>query len=68
MLPPQAQTVYAVSLFETIEAIIWKPQIASIVPIVRITSKKFGDDRGDRGDRDDHMETRLYGINDTNKT
>ena len=31
----------AVSVFETIEAIIWKPQIASIVPIVRITSKIF---------------------------
>ena len=31
----------AVSLFETIEAIIWKPQITSIVPIVWIASKKF---------------------------
>ena len=31
----------AVSVFEAIEAIIWKPQIASIVPIVRIASKIF---------------------------
>ena len=31
----------AVSLFETIEAIIWKPKIASIAPIVRIASKHF---------------------------
>ena len=31
----------AVSLFETIEAIIWKPKISSIVPIVRIASKHF---------------------------
>ena len=31
----------AVSLFETIEANIWKPKIASILPIVRIASKHF---------------------------
>ena len=30
-----------VSLFEIIEAIIWKPNIASIVPIARITSIYF---------------------------
>ena len=35
----------------------WKPQIASIAPTVRLASKKFGDDRDDRAD---HMETRLY--------
>ena len=40
MLPPQALN-RAVSLFETIEAIIWKPKVASIVPIVGIASKHF---------------------------
>ena len=58
MKSPQVQTVQY-RPFETNEAIIWKPQVASIVPIVRIASTFFWDDRGDRDDRDDHMETKL---------